>query len=225
MFHLDRRHVLRKIAIVTCRNPYVCSAVSEPSVDARAVAAAHGELFAVDQHDSILAVGFGAHLLYVLKVDDGGTMDSEEHVRFELLFEAGHGLAQQVRLVLGADAHVVFLGADPTNVRYGKEDDSSARLEDDASGVVTTGLTSSTVAGRVLVAEENLLAGTFDGRGEPLLREWFQQIVHGVDSEGAEGVLIVRGCEDNMRFLHDVAVGTELCGDIGAIHAGHLDIK
>src|SRR3981081_928043 len=97
--------------------------VGEPSVDARAVASAHGKFFAVDQHDSVLAVGFGAHLFYMLQVDDGGTMDAEEHVRVELLFEAGHGLAEEMRLVLGANAHVVFFGRDPANVRDGKEDD------------------------------------------------------------------------------------------------------
>ena len=92
-------------------------------------------------------------------------------------------------------------------------------------GAGVSGLTCGVVAGRVLIAEENLLAGAFDGRGEPLLREGLQQVVHGVNFKGAEGVLIVRGGEDNMRFRHDVAVGTELCGDIEAIHAGHLDIK
>jgi len=202
---------------------YRASAVGEPSVDAGAIASAHGEFFAVDQHDSVLAIGFGAHFLHVLQVDDGGTMDAEEHLGVELLFEAGHGLAQQMGLGLGTDADVIFFGADPADVGDGEEDDSAARLEDDASGVVTSA--GGAVASRLLIDEENLLAGALDGIGEALLGEGLQQIVHGVNFKGTQGVLIVRGCEDNMRFRHDVAVGTKLCGDIEAIHAGHLDIK
>src|ERR1700712_3829235 len=94
-----------QITAVLCRNPYVGSAMRKPPVDAGAIAAAHRQLFTVDEHDSILAVSLGAHLFYMLQVDDGGTMDAQEHVRVELLFEAGHGFAQQMRLVLGADAH------------------------------------------------------------------------------------------------------------------------
>src|SRR5438132_6627433 len=136
--------------------------VGKPSVDARAIPAAHREFFAIYQHDRIFAVGFGAHLFYMLQVNDGGAMDAEEHVGVELLFEAGHGLAQQMGLVLGADAHVVFFGADPANVGDGEEDDASARFEDDPGGVVASALTGGVIAGGLLAAEENLLAGAID---------------------------------------------------------------
>jgi hypothetical protein len=45
-----------------------------------------------------------------------------------------------------------------------------------------------------------------------------------VNFKGAQRVLIMRSREDNVRLGRDVA-GTELCGNIEAIHAGHLDIK
>ena len=76
--------------------------MSKPSIDAGPIAAAHSKLFAIHQYDGILAVGFGAHFLDVLQVDDGRTVDTEEHVRVEFLFQAGHGFAQQMSLVLRA---------------------------------------------------------------------------------------------------------------------------
>ena len=76
----------------------------------------------------------------------------------------------------------------------------------------------------MLIAEEDLLARSIHGRGETLLCEWLEQIVHRVNFKGAQGVLIMRGGEDNVGLWRKVA-GTELGGDIEAIHAGHLDIK
>ena len=53
-------------------------------------------------------------------------MDAQEHLGVELFFEMSHRFAQEVCFGLCADADVVFLCADPANVGYGKEDDSSA---------------------------------------------------------------------------------------------------
>ena len=131
-------------------------------------------------------------------------MDAEEHVGVELLFETGHGLAEQMGFVLGADADVVLLGRDPANIGDGEEDDSSTRFEDNAGGVVVSGLTSSAAAGGLLVAEKDFLAGAIHGRGEALLGEGLEQVVHCVDLEGAQGVLIMRGGEDNVGLGCDV---------------------
>src|SRR5258705_9414246 len=150
-------------------------------------------------------------------------MDAEEHVGVQLLFEARHGLAEQMGLVLGADSDVVLLGRDPANVGDRKKDDSSAGFEDDTRGVVVSGLTGRTVGGR-LIADKDLLTSSFDGRGESLLGKGLEQIVHCVNLEGSQRILIVRGGKDDVRLWVEVA-GTQLAGDIEAIHAGHLDVE
>ena len=129
----------------------------------------------VIEEDAVFAINLRPYLFYVLEVDDRGAMDAQECAGVELLFEVGHRLTQEVSLALGADADVVFFSRDPANVRDGKEDDSSARLEDDASGVVTCGLTGGTVAGRLLVGGEDLFARSLHGRREALLGEWLDR--------------------------------------------------
>ncbi len=52
-------------------------------------------------------------------------MDAQECAGVELLFEVGHRLAQQMCLVLGADADVVFFGADPADLRYRQEENAA----------------------------------------------------------------------------------------------------
>lgn len=52
-------------------------------------------------------------------------MDAQEGAGVELLFEVGHCFAQQVRLVLGANADVILFRADPANLRYGEEQNAA----------------------------------------------------------------------------------------------------
>ena len=72
----DSRHARLYVAALTCKKPYFCSAMSEPTIDARAIAATHRKLLAIYQDDRILAVSFRAHLFHLLEIDDGGTMNA-----------------------------------------------------------------------------------------------------------------------------------------------------
>src|SRR5579864_488984 len=56
---------------------------------------------------------------------------------------------------------------------------------------------------------------------ESLLVEWFQQVVESMCLEGAQGVLIVSGREDNHRHLF----GSQLLEDLKSIQPRHLDVE
>jgi hypothetical protein len=81
-----------------------------------------------------------------------------------------------------------------------------------------------TVVSNQLSAEEYLLACAFDRGRQTFASEWFQKVVDGVNLEGAQRVLVMRGCEDNVWRWRGFA-GTDLGGYIEAVHSGHLDVE
>jgi hypothetical protein len=80
-----------------------------------AIQPAQSESRAVAQHHLVIAAARDQQLLDALDVDDARAVDTEEALRPDLLDQSGHGLAHQVDLFAGIDAHVVALGLDPVD--------------------------------------------------------------------------------------------------------------
>ena len=66
-------------------------------------------------------------------------------------------------------------------------------------------------------------ADAFDGEGEAVAFDGFEEVVEGFEFEGFEGVLVVGGTEDDGGQRD--AVFAEFVDDAEAVEAGHLDIE
>src|SRR5260370_22538221 len=104
-----------------------------------------------------------------------------------------------MRLRLSADATVVLLRADPTDLRYGQEDDSPLRFEDDARCVIRAVLALGRSWLRALLLTSDLLQGSLCCRTKSLQGEGLEQIVDGVDLEGTQRIAIIGCREDDAR--------------------------
>src|SRR6516164_7846783 len=100
------------------------------------ISTAHPEFLTIDQMHHEVAARFSADFFHVLQINDGRAMHAKKQLWIESLFNRSHGLAEKMRLRAGADTNVVLFGADPTDIRHGKKQDTSARLENDTRGVL-----------------------------------------------------------------------------------------
>ena len=172
---------------------------------------------------TVLAVDLGANFFDVLKIDDRRAVNTEEDRWVEFFFEVRHRLAEEMRFALSADADVVLFGADPEDLRDRHKDDASLRFKDNAGRVVFA--VASFRGGRmgILLFGLNMLQGALCGSAKSILCEGFQQIIDGVDLEGAECVTVVCRREDDA--WEAMISGGKGADDVEAIHIWHTDIE
>src|SRR6185503_372169 len=143
-----------------------------------------------DRH--VVAVGGELELAHAVDVDDRGAVDAYEALGVEARLEVADGAAHQVGAAVDAvDAHVVVGGVDPLDVIDAQEADPPRRAQRQA---VERLLALSLVVGEGAAAQLaplQLLAYAAEGGAEALLVERLEQVVDGVDVEGAQGVLLV----------------------------------
>src|ERR1700678_1126002 len=100
-------------------------------------------------------------------------------------------------LIQRTDAYVVFLCTDPADIRHLKEDDPSTRLKHDAIRVAAFVPTCGCAPRRRLRDMKYLFASTFHRIREPLLSKGLKQIIHCVNFEGAQRILVMRSSKNN----------------------------
>src|SRR5438309_305880 len=166
--------------------------------DARFIAAAHRNPLAVKHHDGRLSIVLGANFLHELKIDNVGTVHAEKLVRIQSLLEVGHGFAQQVGFAFGAEANVILFGANPANLGNGEEEDASARFEHDARGEAYA-VTRFAAGARSVVRPSNSLADALNGGAQAFGGERLEKIVHCMNFEGPQSVLVVGSGEHDGR--------------------------
>src|SRR6266851_5522950 len=129
-----------------------------------------------------------------------------------------------MRLRLSADANVVLLCADPTDLRHGQEDDSPLRFEDDARCVIRAVLALGRSWLRALLLASNLLQGALCCGAESLQGEWLEQVVDSVDFEGTQRIAII-GCREDDARQGWCPSRREFADDIEAIHIWHANVE
>src|SRR5437588_6829320 len=178
--------------------------VAERGLQLLAVAAREREPRAVLQKDVVLAMRPGLQLLDAVESDDCGAVYADELFGIELRFEAGDGLAQEVRLLARVYGDVVALGLDPVNLIRVEEEDAAPRFHNEPLAVARrlAHLFEQSQYARVhtcAAVAPDLAFGALDGRLESLAVEGLQEIVERVELEGAHSVVVVCGDEDDGR--------------------------
>jgi hypothetical protein len=108
--------------------------------DSRALAATERDLLsALHQNEGVSLLRAGADLFHVFEVHNRGTVDAWEMAGIEPGFEVCHGFAQEMVVAPGADADIVFFGANPVDVRDRQEQYPASGLKDETSFKVIFG--------------------------------------------------------------------------------------
>ena len=152
-----------------------------------------------------------------LEIYDVGAVDADEAFGVEAGFEADDGLLLQVLFAFAGQGHVVVLRFGVVELSDGNQSDARAVAHDDAveelfgraSGCGEVG------GGRHFFADAGFCA--IESGIKAFAADRFQEIVDGVDFEGAHGVLVVSGDEDDGSFGADEFENVE-AGKLGHLH-------
>ena len=153
---------------------------------------------------------------YIAGGDQGVAVDAQEALA-ELLLQIHQRILDQVFLARRARHDVLRIGDEIHDVGHRHQADVAAHVHADVG------------ARRRLLARLvhflELLHGELARLGErvrqPVLADRLQQIIHGVDLERVERVLVVGGGEDHARrVLH----AHQVHGRLEAVHARHADV-
>ena len=80
----------------------------------------------------VVAMEPGLEHPHAVQVDDGGAVNAEEVPRVESQLQRADGLPEQVGVLSRVDVDVLGLGFDPVDLFDPKQDDPTARSDDDA---------------------------------------------------------------------------------------------
>ena len=146
-------------------------------------------------------------------------MDAHETVWIEACFQSGNGLLLEMFFSLAGQRHVVVLGF--RVVKLGNRNERNLRAVFHYQTFQE--LLWRPRGGREFVRGRHFLAQpvfrSFQCRIKALASDGLQQIVDGVDIEGAHRVFVVRGHEDDGHF------GTNQFEDIESRQFGHLHVE
>ena len=168
-----------------------------------------------DCQAAFFAVGFDAGDAF--EIDDGGAVDSDETGGVEGGFQGADRLLLQVGFAGAVEGDVIVLGFDVVELVEGDDVDFRAVLDDDAVGAVGGGALGCDFGGELAFAQAGFRA--LEGAVEAVGAEGFEEIVDGVGVEGAHGVLVEGGDED------DGGAGVDEFEDFEAVELGHLDVE
>src|ERR1700751_3374516 len=123
-----------------------------------------------------------------------------------------------------AQLDVISFGSNPANVRNGEKQNAPPRLEDNAIGVKVSRPLAAVQLGRALFLCAKLLARPLDGRFQPLVAKWLQQIIYGINVERSHRVLVVCGSKNHAR-RRNFLLTRQGSNDIKPIHSRHANIE
>lgn len=166
----------------------------------------------------------GANFSYILQIDDRRTVNAQEHLRVEPLFDVRHGFAEKVRLRAGADADVVFFRGYPANIGDGEKQDAAARFEDHPSAVMLTVLVARFAVGCIAPRGIDLFARALHRRAETVGGERLEQIVDCTNIECPNRVVIIRGSEDD-RWDAASLKRRQFVDYTEAVQSGHANVE
>ncbi len=181
-------------------------------------------LRAIGQLDEVFAVVDGGELHDAIRADDSGTMDAKKFGRVEFLFERIHGFAQKMRAAADVQLRVVPGGSDPVGIIGVDDLNARAGADDEARGVffgVAAEHAEDSLGHLELGGGIAKLAGALDGGGEAVVVHRLEQIIEGVDFEGAQSMLLVSREKDDAGQI-PLGQGAK---DFETVHTGHLDIE
>jgi hypothetical protein len=92
-------------------------------------AASHREMFAILQHDDVLAFEHRLKFFHAVEIDNGASADAQKGFGIELRFERVEGLAQNVAFFAGINTDVVAGGFDRVDVGSLDDGDFVVRLD------------------------------------------------------------------------------------------------
>src|SRR5271165_2337534 len=104
-------------------------------------------------------------------------------------------------LPVGAYTDIVFLSSDPPDIRHGKKQDSPLGFKNESCRVITParhGL----VVDAIFMSNGELIPGSLKSLLQSLSCERLQKIVNSIDFKGADCILIVGCCKDDLRKTH-----------------------
>ena len=196
-------------------------------------AAGEGDADAVEEDDDVFVVEGGFDFADAVQAGEGGAVQPEKFLGRNLGFDGREGFAEDEILLARVHHDVVAGGFDPVEVgdfhearavavadgeagdvggrRIGGGAGGGARFEEgeEARGGVVGG-----------VFSRELVAGALEGSAKAGGFERFEEVVERVEFEGADGVGVEGGDEDDDgRFLLEFAEDGE------AGHLGHLDVE
>ncbi len=151
-----------------------------------------------------------------------------------MLFQALHGVAQQVSLGSHVQSDVVTFGLDPVDLLHLQKDYATTGLEHHPLQVVAAGRSTLSGGDRLTLEQADELSAELtqvalaDLRlrarqrgGEALVVVRLEQVVEGGDVEGLQCVLVVGGHEYDDGHLS----GADLLDDAEPVHLRHLDVQ
>jgi len=189
------------------------------------VAAGQAKLGFVFQDDFIFAVKPRKKLVNEIKPNERRAVETDEEFGVERILEIVEGAAERVSLRAAVKEDVVAVSFDPGDVADGDEAGAVVAFDEDAIGIGALllnalqdfGKTRGEWAGRTRVIFARAAEDVF----ETVFGEGLQEIVEGVDFEGAEGVVIVSGDENDGRHV----VGADGFDNGETVARRHLDVE
>ena len=137
-------------------------------------------------------------------------MDAAKSGGIEILLEFGDAATQHVGSRACVQACIVVGCLDPVDLGDVEEGDVTCVLDDEAFRCCRSDL-----------CQCNFFPGAVEGEIEPRVVEWFEQVVEGSGLEGAQGVPVVGGDEDDGRRN----ITAEKFKHVEAVALGHLDVE
>src|SRR5215469_760563 len=177
---------------------------------------------AVIQDGDMAVLGIGFEFHNSLEVHKIRAMNAQEVLRIERAFQAGYGLLLQIFFPLAGQRDVVVLGFGIIQFADGNDLHARAIPHNDAFGVMS-GLARrrGKIGGRGKGLLSQALLGPIERGLKPLRRERLQQIIHGVDFEGPQRMLVVSGYK-----YHGHGVGVaEQFQHFKAVELRHLHVE
>jgi hypothetical protein len=164
-------------------------------------------------------------LVNEIKPNERRAVETDEEFGIERVLEIVEGAAESVSLRAAVKENVVAVGFDPRDVANGDEAGTVVAFDEDAIGIgalLLNGLQDFGKArgewtGRTRV----IFARAVEDASEAIFGEGLQQIVESVNFEGAKGIVIVSGDENDGRHV----VGADGLDNGESVARWHLDVE
>ncbi len=195
----------------------------EEGAEAGVTGAADGEPRAIVEDGDVAILGVGLDAGDAFEIDDVGAMDAQEAGRIERGLEAGDGLLLEMLFAFGNEREVIVLRLGVVEFGNGNDEDAGAIADGNTVEVLRWRTRTRGEFGGLQRQVRRISGETLLGAVERGLKaldgDGFEEIVHGVDFEGANGVVVVRGDEDDRGSVADQFENFE------AIELGHLNVE
>ena len=169
------------------------------------VAAGPAKLGFVFQDDFIFAVKPRKKLVNEIKPNERRAVETDEEFGVERILEIVEGAAERVSLRAAVKEDVVAVSFDPGDVADGDEAGAVVVFDEDAIGIGALLLNGFKDLGKTrgewAGGTQMIFARAAEDVFEAIFRERLQEIVEGVDFEGAKSVVIVSGDENDGRHI------------------------